>query len=602
MSAPSSSLPGLLRTVAIYWLLCMLSLRLAGTPGNVASLWFASPVGSVALALAPARQWPGLVILLGLGNALANWMSSGASLQHDALLGAIVFTPGNLLEMMIAGLLLRRLPLQTALTDTVNLSALFLRGCLLPSLPAAAVGVALLHSAQPTAIPQALGNWISGGSLGAMAVMPLVVWLNLTPARERLSSLITPAALAAAIFQASVVFLAASYFRQPFVIIALGLLGVALKTSLPVVALISPLTAILAGLMIGWGILLPPASGLWRDDVFYYCSFIASLLPGLYLSVSENRLRGTINRLQESESRYRQLYFDTPVMMQSIDAQGRLMMVSRRWLNTFGYAEAEVIGRPAQDFLTSPSAHYAQDVVIPESQLNGYCNDITYQMRCKDGRVLDVLMCGVWEHDESRRPVRSMEVLQDVTEKNALAMRSRLAETDVLTGLPNRTVMDERLSMACNQARRHTDMFAVGFLDLDYFKQINDSYGHDAGDELLKEVGRRLREAIRDTDTVCRIGGDEFVLLVGGIHSRTDLEAIAHKIQQTIDDIRLRIDDGSPQPPEIRTACSLGFAVWPEDGLDGGALLAAADRAMYSAKRGGRRRFTFAWTLADKSG
>lgn len=594
--------PGMLRTAAVYWLLCMLSLWLAGKPGNVAWLWFASPAGSVALALTPFTQWPGLLILLGLGNVLANWMSCGASLQHDALLSAIIFAPGNLLEMMIAGLLLRRLPLQTALADTAHLSALLVRGCLLPSLPGAVVGVSTLHTALPTAVPHALGNWIIGGSLGATATMPLIVWLTLAPDHQRRASFVTLTALAAAIFQASVVFLAASYFRQPFVIIALGLLVVALKTELPVVALTSLLSAILTGLMIGWGILLPPASGLWWDDVFYYYSFIASLLPGLYLSVSENRLHGTITRLQESESRYRRLYFDTPVMMQSIDSQGRLMMVSRRWLNTFGHAEADVIGRPAQDFLTPPSAHYAQDVVIPESRLAGYCNDITYQMRCKDGRVLDVLMCGVWEFDESGHPIRSMEVLQDVTEKNALAMRSRLAETDVLTGLPNRTVMDERLSMACNQARRHTDLFAVGFLDLDYFKQVNDSYGHDAGDELLKEVGRRLREAVRDTDTVCRIGGDEFVLLVSGIQSKADLEAIAHKIQQTIDDIRLRIDDGSAQPIEIRTACSLGFAVWPEDGLDGGTLLSAADRAMYAAKRGGRRRFTFARNLADKSG
>lgn len=583
----------------IYLAFCLLSLWLAGKPGNVATLWFANPVGSVALALAPWRRWAALLACLLASNGFANWLMAGASFDASPILESLIFAPGNLLEMGLAGLLMRSLPLSRALDGTRELSALLLRGCLLPILPGALLGAMLVAATMKLPTLDALGAWICSALIGSVALTPFAVWIG-RATRKEFRRLLSPHALYATSVVMAVVLLATTSFRQPFVIVALGQLIVALASPLPIVAWCGLVSAIEIGILIGFGVVLPPASGLWWDDAMFYTSYLASLLPGLYLSVSESHLRHTISHLQQSEERFRRLYYDTPAIMQSVDAEGRLMMVSRLWLKTFGYEEGEVRGRPFVQLLTPASAHYARDVVIPESLEKGGCRDITFQMVCRDGRVLDVLMSAVWERDERGAPVRCMEVLQDVTEKNALALRSRLAETDALTGLPNRRVMHDRLEIACSQVRHHGGSFAVGFMDLDHFKQVNDSWGHEVGDALLREVAHQLQASVRVSDSVCRIGGDEFVLLLTEPGPADHLPAIGHKIQQAIAAIRLRVKDATGSELELRTGCSLGLALCPVDGEDAASLLAAADRAMYAAKRSGRGQLTLAQDARDQ--
>jgi len=157
-----------------------------------------------------------------------------------------------------------------------------------------------------------------------------------------------------------------------------------------------------------------------------------------------------------------------------------------------------------------------------------------------------------------------------------------MAQHDSLTGLPNRALFSDRVQNKLAHARRHARRFALIFLDLDKFKPINDKYGHSVGDLLLRQVARRLQDSIRASDTVGRLGGDEFVLLVGELTDAADALALAEKIRQ---EVRRPYTINGHQ---LTISCSLGVAIYPDDGTDELALTKRADEAMYRAKNSGR--------------
>jgi diguanylate cyclase (GGDEF)-like protein len=163
-----------------------------------------------------------------------------------------------------------------------------------------------------------------------------------------------------------------------------------------------------------------------------------------------------------------------------------------------------------------------------------------------------------------------------------------MANHDVLTGLPNRVLLDDRLSQALLYAQRYDRWAAVAFVDLDNFKTINDSLGHNAGDELLKAVASRMAACVRAMDTVARLGGDEFVVLLVDLPKSADLiSATVQKLRAAIaEPVRLEGHD-------LRVTSSLGVANYPDDGTDAETLLANADAAMYRAKEMGRDNFQF---------
>lgn len=190
--------------------------------------------------------------------------------------------------------------------------------------------------------------------------------------------------------------------------------------------------------------------------------------------------------------------------------------------------------------------------------------------------------------------VSAARVREHEHERQRRAME-HLALHDTLTGLPNRFLLLGRLQQALTSAQRHGRRLAVLFLDLDGFKPINDRYGHHAGDELLHEIGHRLRRCIRDCDTVARHGGDEFVLVLTDIRAPEAAAAVAEKILQAVaEPVTV---GGTP----LQVTTSIGIALYPDCGLDSEALLRAADAAMYEAKAEGRRIFRFAAVNPDFS-
>jgi len=185
----------------------------------------------------------------------------------------------------------------------------------------------------------------------------------------------------------------------------------------------------------------------------------------------------------------------------------------------------------------------------------------------------------------------------DVSAARALEERlGALAHRDPLTGLPNRRLFEDRLEIALAQAHRYRHRVALIFVDLDRFKQVNDGFGHAAGDELLKGVAERLAASVREGDTVARLGGDEFTLLLPGIHYAEDLAAISRKLVESLH------KPFSLGGREVRVTVSGGISLYPEDGEDAEALLKSADTAMYRAKERGRDNFQlFSAAMAEKA-
>ena len=177
---------------------------------------------------------------------------------------------------------------------------------------------------------------------------------------------------------------------------------------------------------------------------------------------------------------------------------------------------------------------------------------------------------------------------RDITErKNIEARIQHLAYHDALTGLPNRSLMQDRVSQAIGRAMRSTKRFAVMFIDIDNFKNINDTLGHDVGDELLRQIAARLTESVRTHDTIARQGGDEFIVLLDQLDGHQGATRVAQKI---LDALRLAFQVGGV---EQHVSGSIGIALYPDDGRDPPTLLKNADTAMFHGKSLGKNTYQF---------
>jgi diguanylate cyclase (GGDEF)-like protein len=225
-----------------------------------------------------------------------------------------------------------------------------------------------------------------------------------------------------------------------------------------------------------------------------------------------------------------------------------------------------------------PGACVAGALLLPEN----------YELIAEDGTLIPIAGCIAPIKGHDGEPAGQVIVFRDVSAERAITEQlSHRAHHDALTGLPNRLLLGDRIDQAIRLAPRHGKKVAVLFLDLDGFKHINDTLGHPAGDLLLKSVARRLVGCVRASDTVCRQGGDEFVVLLSEVGQAEDAALSAQRILQTI---------GAPhliEGDELCVTTSIGVGVYPDDGADSQALLKAADTAMYQAKANGRQRYQF---------
>ena len=191
-------------------------------------------------------------------------------------------------------------------------------------------------------------------------------------------------------------------------------------------------------------------------------------------------------------------------------------------------------------------------------------------------------------HGRDGEILGSVMVFHDISESRAMALKmSHLAQHDYLTDLPNRVLLQDRFAQAIGRAKREHGHLALLYSDLDGFKHINDSLGHEVGDMLLQQVAQRLLHSVRSVDTVSRQGGDEFVILLPEIRSSSDAVRVADHILQAMRD-PFQVAD-----TELNVTLSIGIAMYPSDGNDPGVLLKYADAAMYQAKHHGRNQYRF---------
>ncbi len=183
-------------------------------------------------------------------------------------------------------------------------------------------------------------------------------------------------------------------------------------------------------------------------------------------------------------------------------------------------------------------------------------------------------------------------ILRDITQRKAAEERiAHLAHHDYLTGLPNRALFLDRLELSLALAKRTHVLVAVLFMDLDGFKLVNDELGHDVGDHLLREVSNRLRKVVRSSDTVARMGGDEFTIILNNVGSRNDVSRLARNV------IEVLSEPFDLNGHSCHVGASIGIAIYPSDACDKETLLRQADAAMYVAKRSGKSHFVFHDTL-----
>lgn len=260
-----------------------------------------------------------------------------------------------------------------------------------------------------------------------------------------------------------------------------------------------------------------------------------------------------------------------------VDANGCFLYLSSGCERIFGYKSTEMVGRPMIE-LVHPEDR--ERTLLAASEIMAGEQKIDFENRYirKDGQIAYIQWSARWSEDQKVR----VAVARDITKhKQLLEQLQHIAFYDPLTQLPNRALFEDRLQQSLARARREQGMLALCFIDLDKFKEVNDQYGHAAGDLCLKKVAELLLHSVRETDTVARLGGDEFVIVMDAVTEQSAVLSCLHnlllKLQQPF----------VFEQHQLQLSGSIGIALFPLHGQDQASLLAAADRAMYKAKQAG---------------
>lgn len=307
----------------------------------------------------------------------------------------------------------------------------------------------------------------------------------------------------------------------------------------------------------------------------------ALLYTSLMLEIAEHTRAE--DELKQAEAQYRDIFDNAAEGIFRASRDGKLLMANP--------AIAKILGYPSPADLLQNYQQLVAGIAIDtdtKAELldllarNGAIRSFEFQAQRKDGSGVELSISAHVIHDERGRPLYYEGILQDVSERKRLEAELHIQATcDALTGLPNRNVLMERLPQAIAQAQRHDGRCAVCVIDLDRFKWINDSFGHDVGDDLLKILAQRISALVQETDTFARIGGDEFVLLLQDASGEEESVVISRILTCVSEPMFVH-------GRNITMTCSVGYSAYPSDGQTAEELLRYADMAMYHAKENGR--------------
>jgi len=302
----------------------------------------------------------------------------------------------------------------------------------------------------------------------------------------------------------------------------------------------------------------------------------------------------TIRRDAEVQSRLAaSVYRNTAEAIVITDTDAEIVSVNPAFTAITGYTPEEALGQTPRILKSDHNSAEFYSALWQTLLSQGQWQGELWNRR-KDGEAFLAWQTITAVRDDAGNLTQFVSVFSDITELHVKDQHIRhQAFHDALTGLPNRLLLQDRLEHAIEVARRENSHLAVMFIDLDRFKIVNDSLGHDAGDQLLVTVTARLKEGMRRSDTIARLGGDEFVVILTDFASSAEVAEVAEKI------VAQMSDPTTLKGHEVHVGASIGIALYPEDGDDVTTLMKGADTAMYRAKNGGRNTFRFFGAKVD---
>lgn len=303
--------------------------------------------------------------------------------------------------------------------------------------------------------------------------------------------------------------------------------------------------------------------------------------------LNENKLTLEL-QLQEYQQKFNTVFDCANIGMAILNLDGSLVKSNNAFYELFGYSETEMSHINFYRLIDSNDLNTLQDYMqqLMYNKITSHQGEqLCYQ---KNGEYLWILSTLSIIRDKSENPLYFIVQIQNITPQKKAEERLRhMAYHDPLTGLANRNKLEQFVHHILASSRRHQQSFSLLFLDLDRFKNINDTIGHEAGDALLQVIAERLRSAVRNTDLVARLGGDEFVLVITDVKRTESVALIAQKILESV--LQAIIIKGQ----EIYITTSIGISIYPYDGQNMQTLMKNADLALYRAKEHGRNNYQF---------
>jgi diguanylate cyclase (GGDEF)-like protein/PAS domain S-box-containing protein len=349
----------------------------------------------------------------------------------------------------------------------------------------------------------------------------------------------------------------------------------------------------------GWntGLVIPvKAGGVTIGVLDFYAPRVAAPEPQFLKSLrSTSAAIGhfyqravALDKLRESEERFSSTMKLAAIGIAHVEEDGRFRYVNPQLCDMLGYTEQELVSMTVKEVSHPGDANVTDD--MRDQLRSGAIQSFKVEKRYlrKDGSPIWVGLTIACKRNRSGGCEYDISIVEDISSRKGAEERIQyLATHDGLTGLPNRVMFQQLLGLSIETARRYGRKLAVLFIDLDRFKVINDTLGHEAGDVLLREMGARLRECLRASDVVARLGGDEFVVLLQEINEPAQAAAVARNILNVV--MKPVVILGQ----ECRVTASVGICLHPDDGQDDQSIMKNADMAMYLAKEEGKNNFQF---------
>ncbi len=565
-------------------------LSLAFMNSSATAVWAPTGIALAATLICGYRVWP----VIFLGALLVNLTNTGS------LPASLMIAVGNTLEALLGAYLVNRYARGSHVFDqAADIVKFTVLAAMLSTTVSATVGVTSLvlnELANRADYGSIWLTWWLGNATGALIITPVLVLWTRNPqicwsTRQAVEALLLLLCFMLAGFwvfggwsQLSVQNYPLGFVMLPFIVwfaLRFGQRGVA--TAILILVCIA-----LKGVLHGFG----PFIGVDQDGTLLLLQIFMGMLvlTGLILAAVVAERKRVEERLREnSEERYRIVAESASEVIVGINNQAVISYINPAAEKVFGYRTDEMIGQPLTTLMPErlrSKCLYGLQHYLATREKHLCWDGIEIPGLHKDGHELSLeLSLGECHQDSSHRFIG---IIHDITErKRANEQIRHLAQHDALTGLPNRLLCHDRIAQAIAHARRHCKKVAVLFLDLDGFKYINDSLGHQVGDQLLQIVATRLQACLREEDFVARLGGDEFIISLPAINDGSDAMIIADKVLASLRE-PFHIDRH-----ELYVTGSIGISFFPADGEDSKSLMRAADTAMYHAKDEGRNHYQF---------